>query len=145
MRHQPEEILLKLAAGLLVHRRERLVHQQHLGIDECARQPDPLAHAARQCVRIGILESFEADLTDISLRHPLALRLGNAAQLETESHIAHHARPASARNPGTRRRAGPGPVTSLFSTSTLPLVDPISPAMILSKLSCRSRKVQAGS
>ena len=54
LRHEAQQILLELAPRLLVDRRERLVHQQHLGVDrERAREPDALAHAARELVRIA--------------------------------------------------------------------------------------------
>src|SRR3546814_15321766 len=65
-----QQVLLELAPGLLVDRRERLVHQQHLGVDgEGAGKADALAHDARQLVRVGLLETLEADLADVAPRH----------------------------------------------------------------------------
>ena len=47
---------------LRVQRAERLVHQQHVGIDgQRSRDPDPLAHAARQLVRVVALEALQTD------------------------------------------------------------------------------------
>src|SRR3546814_12085666 len=81
LRDQGQQVLLELAPGLLVDRRERLVHQQHLSVDgEGAGKADALAHAARQLVRVGLLETLAADLADVALRHRLALRPGHAAQ-----------------------------------------------------------------
>src|SRR3546814_1715902 len=92
------DLLLELAPGLLVDRRERLVHQQHLGVDgEGAGKADALAHAARQLVRVGLLETLEADLADVALRHRLALGAGGAAQLEAEGDVAQHRRPGHQR------------------------------------------------
>src|SRR3546814_10464409 len=58
---------------------------------------DALAHAARQLVRVGLLETLEADLADVALRHRLALGAGDAAQLEAEGDVAQHRRPGHQR------------------------------------------------
>src|SRR3546814_21026916 len=85
LRDQGQQVLLELAPGLLVDRRERLVHQQHLGVDgEGAGKADALAHAARQLVRVGLLETLEADLADVALRHRPALAAGDAPPTEAE-------------------------------------------------------------
>src|SRR3546814_1002375 len=64
LRDQGQQVLLELAPGLLVDRRERLVHQQHLGVDgEGAGKADALAHAARQLVRVGLLETRSEEHT----------------------------------------------------------------------------------
>src|SRR3546814_1190884 len=98
LRDQGQPVLLELAPGLRVDRRERLVHQQHRGVDgEGAGKADSLAHAARQLVRVGLLETLEADLADVALRHRLALGAGDAAQLEAEGDVAQHRRPGHQR------------------------------------------------
>ena len=51
---QADELLLHDDAGLRVERAERLVHQQHLGIEHIgARDGDALLHAARKLMRKG--------------------------------------------------------------------------------------------
>ena len=66
---QPQQVLLELAAGLLVDGGERLVQQQHVGVDrERAGEADALAHAAGELVRIALLEAGEADLRDVVAR-----------------------------------------------------------------------------
>ncbi len=96
LRDELEQVLLEFAPRLLVDRRERLVHQQHLGIDgERPRQADALAHAARELMRIGALEALEADARDIFLGHRLA--------------FAHAPRLCSSRPKATlRMTVGPG-------------------------------------
>ncbi len=102
-----QQVFLEFAPGLLVDRRERLVHQQHVGLDrERAGEADALAHAAGQLMRISSLEALQADFADVVLRDGLALGLRHAAQLEAESRRCASRSPrAAARNPGTRKRA----------------------------------------
>src|SRR3546814_13586650 len=51
------EILLQYHLGLRVQRRERLIHQQHLGVDgQRAGERRALAPAARELVRVMIAE-----------------------------------------------------------------------------------------
>ena len=46
---QADQLYLHMFAHLLIQRRQRLVQQQHLGLqDQCPRQRDPLPLAARQ-------------------------------------------------------------------------------------------------
>ena len=48
---QQQQFVLQLVADQRIERRERLVHQQNVGVGgECARQPDALLHAAGQFV-----------------------------------------------------------------------------------------------
>ena len=96
---QPQQVLLELAARLLVDGRERLVHQQHLGIDgERAGQADALAHAARQLVRIALSRSLRGRPRRYSAaRDLLALRSRHAAQLQPEGDVAQHGRPGHQR------------------------------------------------
>ena len=69
-RPQLEQLVLHQLARLDVERGERLVHQQDLRIeDQHLRQRHALAHAARELVRIAVLEAREADA-----RQPLARR-----------------------------------------------------------------------
>ncbi len=66
------EILLQHHFGLGVERRERLVHQQYAGIDrQGSRQGRPLAHAARELVRVVIDEVAQPALGQ-KVERPLA-------------------------------------------------------------------------
>src|SRR6478672_3837843 len=57
-----EQLVFHQLARLDVERRERLVHQQDVGIeDERLRQADALSHAARELVRVAVAERAEAD------------------------------------------------------------------------------------
>ena len=92
--HEAEQILLELAPGLFVDCRERFIHQQDLGVDgKGTCQPDPLAHAARELVRIGILEAGQADLPDVAFGDRIALGARHAAQFQPEGHVANDAGP----------------------------------------------------
>jgi hypothetical protein len=76
-------------AGLGVQRAERLVHQQHGGIDgERAGEPDALLHAAGQFMGKLARRDREADQRQELLR-PLPARCRrHALQLQAELHIA---------------------------------------------------------
>ena len=61
-RPQLEQLVLHQLARLDVERRERLVHQQDLRVeDQHLRERDALPHSARQLVRVAVLEAREAD------------------------------------------------------------------------------------
>ena len=61
-RPQVEQLVLHQLTCLDVERRERLVHQQDLGIeDQHLGQRHALAHAAGKLMRIAVLETGEAD------------------------------------------------------------------------------------
>src|SRR5688572_419711 len=91
---QVQQVLLELPPDLLVHRRERLVHQQGVRVDrEGTREPDALPHPTGKLVRVGVLGAGQADLVDVLPGDLLALRLRDAAQLKAESRVAQHRRP----------------------------------------------------
>ena len=109
---QPQQVLLELAAGLLVDGRERLVHQQHVGIDgERAGEADALAHAAGELVRIALLEAGEADLADVvARRSPRARRAGMPRSSSPKATLRSTvAQGSSAKSWNTKARSGPGP------------------------------------
>ena len=95
---QPQQVLLELAPGLLVDGRERLVHQQHVGVDrQRPGEADALAHAAGELVRVAVLEAGEADLAQMLARDLLALGPWHAAQLEAEGGVAQGGGPGQQR------------------------------------------------
>src|SRR6267143_5241905 len=57
-----EELAAKSLRGEDVQRGERLVHEEHFGLDdECARDTDTLLHAAGEFLGIGDFKTVEAD------------------------------------------------------------------------------------
>ena len=91
---QPQQVVLELAADLLVDRRERLVHQQDVGVHgERPGEADALPHPAGELVRVGVLEAGQPDLVDVRARGLLALLARHAAQLQAEGRVAQHGRP----------------------------------------------------
>jgi hypothetical protein len=135
-RDELQQIFLKLAAGLFVDGGEGLVHQQHVGPHrQGARQAHPLAHAARELMRIFPFEAAQSDFADIFLGDGFALGGRNAAQLEAEGDVADDARPGQQREILEHEGAlGPGPSTFLPLTSTVPAAGFSRPAMILSNV-----------
>src|ERR1700722_944586 len=78
-----QELLLQDGAVLLVERRERLVHQQDLGIvGKGARDRDALAHAAGELVGVVVREAGEAGAVEIAPDRFLDLPFGRLAHLE---------------------------------------------------------------
>ncbi len=78
-----KQLLLQDGAVLLVERRERLVHQQDLGIvGEGARDRDALAHAAGELVGVVVREAGEAGAVEIAPDRFLDLALGRLAHLQ---------------------------------------------------------------
>ena len=76
-----EHLVFHQLARLHVERREGLVHEDDVGIeDERLREADALSHAARELVRIAVAEAAEADAPEPLLR--LLLGPGAAAELE---------------------------------------------------------------
>ena len=66
---QLEHLVLHQLARLDVERRERLVHQDDVGVEhQRLRQADALAHAARELVRVAVAEAAEADALAASPR-----------------------------------------------------------------------------
>ncbi len=92
---QRHQLLLHLAAGERVERRERLVHQQHRRLHgERARDRDALLHAAREHVRIDVLELAEIDLGDQRARVLVRLRARHApVDQQRKHHVAQHRLP----------------------------------------------------
>src|SRR5262245_10457599 len=89
-----EQVLLELPPGLLVHGRERLVHENDVGVHrKGSRESHALPHSAGQLVRIAMLEPGEADLDDPAPRRLLARLPRRAAQLQAERHVPEHGRP----------------------------------------------------
>ena len=93
-----EQLVLHERARLHVERRERLVHEEDLRVeDEHLRERDALSHAARELVGVAVAEAGEAHA-----REPvLALRAGGgpvlAAELEARRHVVEGAAPGHQR------------------------------------------------
>ena len=86
---QPEQVLLELAPRLLVHGRERLVHEQHVGVHgKGTGEADALAHPAGELVRVAVLGPGKAHLAQVAAGRLLALRPCHPAQLEAEGGVA---------------------------------------------------------
>ncbi|GMA25139.1 hypothetical protein GCM10025864_28980 [Luteimicrobium album] len=80
---QLDELLLHLAADQRVQRRERLVHEQDVGVGgERAGQADALAHAARELRRQRVVPALEADEVERPGGTLATLRLVDALDLE---------------------------------------------------------------
>ncbi len=74
-----------------VHQQQRRVHHQRPG------ESDPLAHAARQLARVGVLEAVEADQVD-GRQRPLAPRPGrHAERLQPGLDVLQHREPGKER------------------------------------------------
>ena len=74
-----EELLLHLAPGQRVERRERLVHQQDVRLHRHApRDGHALLHAAGEHVRVGVLEPVELHLADVLPRDVVGFLAGGA-------------------------------------------------------------------
>ena len=89
-----EQVVLHEIARLHVERAERLVHQDDLGVvDHRHGQRHPLAHAARQLMRMIALEAGEADPRD-PLGHPRARRVGvDPTKQERQTDVLGHGLP----------------------------------------------------
>ena len=111
-----EEVGAQRFGGQHVERRERLVHQQDVGVDdERAGEADALAHAARQLARIGDLEAVEADEVDRGERAPArSLRPGRPAPRGRARHFRARSATETARSSGTPSRC-PAPAPSTGS------------------------------
>ena len=85
-----EQLGLHGLARLRVERAERLVHQQHLGVDrERARDADALLHAAGELVRAAVERVLEADEIEIAARGVAQLAAAHALHFEAEHHVPH--------------------------------------------------------
>ena len=81
-------------AGQVVERRERLVHQQEVGVaGQGARQLDALPHAARELVRVVPLEAGEADQVEQRLRAPASRSAASRDVAEAEADVLAHGPP----------------------------------------------------
>src|SRR5919201_2526130 len=84
--------------GLRIERAERLVHQQHLGIEgQHARERHALLHAAGELRRIVIAEIGEAGHLELALHYRLDLGAGHALRLEPPGDVAGHGLPREER------------------------------------------------
>ena len=91
-----------------VERRERLVHEQDVGMDdERAGEADALAHAAGKLARIGGFVAVEPDEIDRGERAPADLRLRQPQRLEAELHVFEHREPGKERE-GLKHHRNPG-------------------------------------
>ncbi len=85
----------QLAAQVLgrqhVQRTERLIHEQRRGLhDQCASEPDPLAHASRQFLGIGGLITVQAHDVDHMQRPTGSLSRRDAARLQADLDVLLH-------------------------------------------------------
>ena len=124
-----------------VERRERLVHEQDIGMDdERAGKADALTHAAGQFTRIGRFVAVQADQIDSRQGTLADFRLGQAERFEAELHVFQHRQPGKQREgledhgdagrgtvhrlpeigDGSRPTAAPGPRSSA-AMSTYPI------------------------
>src|ERR1700722_10156982 len=73
-RLQRQQFVLQFAADQRIERRERLVHQQDVGVGgERARQADALLHAARQLVAVTITPCRQSDQLELFIDDTPAL------------------------------------------------------------------------
>src|SRR5256886_1694247 len=93
-----EQLLLHELARLRVERREGLVHQEHRRIHgEGARDPDTLAHAAGELVRVLRLEAGEPRERDVVARPRRALARPDTELLQPELDVRLHGPPREQR------------------------------------------------
>ena len=86
---QAAQLDLHLLAQLAIERRQRLVEQQHVGLDrDRARQRHALLLAARQCGDASATEMTELDQRQRPLHCAIDLRLRRAAHLQAEGDVA---------------------------------------------------------
>ena len=84
--------------GQHVERRERLVHQQQVGMHhQRPRKADALAHAAGQFLGIGVLEAVETDQIDRRQRARAALDAVDAERLQSEFDVLQNRQPGKQR------------------------------------------------
>ncbi len=90
----PQQVFLKLVAGLFVHGRERLVHERNLAVDcKGAGEAGTLAHSSRQFMRIAALKPGQPDLGDTAFSNSLSFGPACAVQFQSNSHVAQDVRP----------------------------------------------------
>ena len=92
--HRVLQHALEIEPRLVVQRRERLVEQQDVGIhDQRTDQCDALAHAARQCFRVGVFKTGEPKTLEVFAGLALGFDAVDAAGLEAQKHVAKHGAP----------------------------------------------------
>ncbi len=85
-----KQVLLEFPPRLLIDGGERLIHQEHLGIDrQRPRETHPLPHAAGKFVWMRALETFEPDGSNILAGDSLALGALHTLELEPKGDVAH--------------------------------------------------------
>ena len=93
-----QQLVLQRLAGLRVQCRERLVHQQHFGVEgEAAGDRHPLLHTAGQFVRITVGESGQADQFEVLAGDHAAPAPANSLGLQAELDIAPRGAPGQQR------------------------------------------------
>ncbi len=86
---EPQQLQIEVVAHDLVECAERLIHQQQFRLErKCARDRGALLHAAGQLPGKPGGEIVEPDEAEVMLRPLLALRLGQAENLQRQRHIA---------------------------------------------------------
>ena len=128
---EAQELGAQVLRGQDVERREGLVHQQGVGLDdEGAGEADALAHPAGELLGVGGLEPVKADAVDGVPRLVSALGRRYRPGLEPELDVLAHGEP---RQQGEaledHRHAGVGPVERGAPVADRPLEGAISPAM----------------
>ena len=95
LRQNDGDLALKLLARDGIERAERLIEQQHVGVEgERAREADALLHAAGQLVRIVLANpSSPTRRTKRSRRAPAHLRGGELRHFEAEGDVARDGQP----------------------------------------------------
>ncbi len=95
---QVEQLVLEAVADQRVERRERLVHQQDVGVGgERAGEADPLLHAAGELVRELVGPGVEIDHRQLLGDDRSRSALAHAAQLQAEADVLGHGAPGQQR------------------------------------------------
>ena len=95
---QVKNIVAQGLAGQHIQRRERFVHQQHVGIGhQCSRNPDALAHAAGQFARQGATKAGQAHQVEHGIGALFAFGRRHALGFQTEFDILLHCQPGKQR------------------------------------------------
>src|SRR5260221_2560979 len=91
---QLEQFVFHQGPRLHVEGAERLVHQQDLRfVDKCLGQRHALAHAARELVRVAVLETGQSDTRNPLVRALERLGFWLAAEQRACGHVAQHIPP----------------------------------------------------
>src|SRR6267378_470416 len=93
-RPQAQQLVLHERSRLHIQRAERLVHQKNSRVvDQALRQRHALAHAARELIRVAVLESAEAHARDPVPRLLASVAIGGPAVARPGGHIFEHRLP----------------------------------------------------